>query len=43
MMMMVILEWSKMQLFMMEEKTLLLQSICPDYQLVLAVQMLLEV
>ena len=33
-MMTIILEWSIMLLFMMEEKTLLLQSICPDYQLV---------
>ena len=43
MMMTVILEWNIMQLFMMEEKTLLLLSIKPDYQLVLAVQMLLQV
>ena len=42
-MMTVILEWSIMQLFMMEEKTLLLLSIKPDYQLVQAVQMLLQV
>ena len=34
MMMTVILEWNIMQLFMMEEKTLLLLSIKPDYQLV---------
>ena len=40
---MIVLEWSMMQLFMMEEKTLLLQSICPDYQPVLALQMLLQV
>jgi hypothetical protein len=39
----IILEWSIMQLFIMEEKTLLLLSIKPDYQLVLAVQMLLQV
>ena len=37
------LEWSIMLLFMMEEKTLLLLSIKLDYQLVLAVQMLLQV
>ncbi len=42
-MMMVILEWCIMLLFMMEEKTLLLLSIKPDYQLVRAVQMLLQV
>ena len=35
------LEWSIMQLFMMEEKSLLLLSIKPDYQLVRAVLMLL--
>ena len=39
----IILEWSKMQLFMMEEKTLLLLSIKPDYQPVLALQMLVQV
>ena len=43
MMMPVILEWNIMQLFMMEEKTLLLLSIKPDYQPVLALQMLLKV
>ena len=37
------LEWSIMLLFMMEEKTLLLLSIKPDYQLVRAVQMSLQV
>ena len=36
-------EWSIMLLPMMEEKTLLLQSICPDYQPVLALQMLVQV
>ena len=39
----IILEWSIMQLFMMEEKTLLLLSIKPDYQPVLAVQILVQV
>ena len=39
----IILEWSIMQLFMMEEKTLLLLSIKPDYQPVLALQMLVQV
>ena len=39
----VILEWSIMLLFMMEEKTLLLLSIKPDYQLVLALQMFVQV
>ena len=37
------LEWNIMQLFMIEEKTLLLLSIKPDYQLVQAVQMSLQV
>ena len=39
----IILEWSIMLLFIMEEKTLLLLSIKLDYQPVLALQMLVQV
>ena len=40
---MIIFERNVVLLFMMEERTLLLQSIYPDYQPVLALQMMLQV